>query len=195
MYYYIKGTLALKSENYVVIDAGGVGYMINTSLTSIERAGSVGSEVTMYTYLHVREDVMELYGFTAAEEKNMFLSLLSVSGVGPKAALAVLSVADTARIAAAVVTGDEKTITKAQGVGKKMAQRIILELRDKIKNEDLDLPLDDDTPTAEGDNRSEAAAALVSLGYSMQEAREALKGADGALSVEQFVKYALAKLF
>ena len=196
MYYYIKGTLALKSENYVVIDAGGVGYMINTSLTSIERAGSVGSEVTMYTYLHVREDVMELYGFTAAEEKNMFLSLLSVSGVGPKAALSVLSVADTAKIAAAVVTGDEKTITKAQGVGKKMAQRIILELRDKIKNEDLDLPLDDDAaPVADGDNKNEAAAALVSLGYSMQEAQGALKGADGTMSVEQLVKYALTKLF
>ena len=196
MYYYIKGTLALKSENYVVIDAGGVGYMINTSLTSIERAGSIGSEVTMYTYLHVREDVMELYGFATVEEKNMFLSLLSVSGVGPKAALAVLSVADTAKIAAAVVTGDVKTITKAQGVGPKMAQRIILELKDKIKNEDLELPLDDDTaPAAEGDNRSEAAAALVSLGYSMQEARDALKGADGTQSIEQLVKYALTKLF
>ena len=150
----------------------------------------------MYTYLHVREDVMELYGFTSAEEKSMFLSLLSVSGVGPKAALAVLSVADVAEVAAAVVTGDEKTITKAQGVGKKMAQRIILELRDKIKNADLDLPLDDDTaPAKEGDNRSEAAAALVSLGYSMQEARDALKGADGTMSVEQLVKHALTKLF
>lgn len=195
MYYYIKGTLAHKSGNYVVIDAGGVGYMIYTSLTSVQRAGGIGSEVKMYTYLHVREDIMELYGFTSAEEKNMFLLLTSVSGVGPKAALAVLSVGDTSEIAAAIVTGDVKMITRAQGIGPKMAQRIIHELSDKIKGEDLDLPLDDDTAPAAGDNRSEAAAALVSLGYSMQEATAALKGADNSMSVEALVKYALTKLF
>ncbi len=195
MYYYIKGTLAHKSENYVVIDAGGVGYMIYTSLTSIQRAGGVGSEVKMYTYLHVREDIMELYGFTSAEEKNMFLMLTSVSGVGPKAALAVLSVGDVSEIAAAIVTGDVKMITRAQGIGPKMAQRIIHELSDKISNEALNLPLDDDTAPAADGNGSEAAAALVSLGYSMREATAALKGADNSMSVEELVKYALTKLF
>ena len=196
MYYYIKGTLAHKSENYVVIDAGGVGYMIYTSLTSVQHAGSLGSVVKMYTCLHVREDIMELYGFTSTEEKNMFLMLTSVSGVGPKAALAVLSVGDTMEIAAAIVTGDVKMITRAQGIGPKMAQRIIHELSDKISNEALDLPLDDDTtPAVSGDNRSEAAAALVSLGYSMQEATAAMKGADSSMSVEALIKYALTKLF
>lgn len=195
MYYYIKGTLVKKSENYIVVDANGVGYMINTSLTSIADAGETGREITIYTYLHVREDIMELYGFTTLEEKNMFLHLLSVSGVGPKAALAVLSVVTPAKFAVAVVTSDVKTITKAQGVGPKMAQRIILELKDKLKNEDLDIPLDDEEVAVVSDNKNEAVSALVVLGYSPQEAQKALRGIDGNLSVEDMIKRALASLF
>ena len=196
MYYYIKGVLAKKGDGYVVVDASGVGYMIYTSLTSITDAGSVGQEITMYTYLHVREDVMDLYGFTTVEEKNMFLHLLSVSGVGPKAALAVLSVAPASKFAVAVVTNDVKTITKAQGVGPKMAQRIILELRDKLKNEDLGIEAEEtEAEAAVSDNKSEAQSALIVLGYSPQEAQKALKGIDGSLSVEEIIKKALASLF
>lgn len=194
MYYYIKGTLAKKTENYIVIDAGGVGYMINTSLTSITNAGDAGSDIIMYTYLHVREDVMDLYGFTTIEEKNMFLHLLSVSGVGPKAALAVLSVTSPASFAVAVVTNDVKAITKAQGVGPKMAQRIILELKDKLKNEDLDIVAgngDGEMPT---ENKSEAISALVVLGYSAQEAQKVIRVMDSSLSVEDMIKRALAAL-
>lgn len=195
MYYYIKGTLAKKTENYIVVDAGGVGYMINTSLTSISDSGETGSEVTMYTYLHVREDVMDLYGFTTIEEKTMFLHLLSVSGVGPKAALAVLSVAPPAKFAVAVVTNDTKAIRKAQGVGPKMAQRIILELKDKLKNEDLDIPAEEREEIASSDTKSEAINALIVLGYSASEAQSALRGVSATLSVEDMIKQALAKLF
>ena len=195
MYYYIKGILAKKTENYVVVDAGGVGYLINTSLTSITNVGDTGSDVTMYTYLHVREDVMDLYGFTTIEEKNMFLHLLSVSGVGPKAALAVLSIAPPAKFAIAVVTNDTKAITKAQGVGPKMAQRIILELKDKLKNEDLDIPAEDSEAIASSDTKSEAINALIVLGYSASEAQTALRGVDASLSVEDMIKQALSKLF
>lgn len=195
MYYYIKGTLAEKTENYIVVDAGGVGYLINTSLTSIAEAGGIGDDITVYTYLNVREDAMDLFGFTTLEEKTMFLQLLAVNGVGPKAALSVLSVTSPAKLAAAVITGDVKAITAAQGVGPKMAQRIILELKDKISQADLDLPMEEKGDAVQSDNKREAANALVSLGYSLQEAQKALKGVDGSLDVETMIKQALGSLF
>ena len=139
MYYYIKGTLVQKNDNYIVVDANGVGYMIYTSLNSMQNAGEVGKKITIYTYLHVREDVMDLFGFTTIEEKNMFMQLISVSGVGPKAALSILSVTTPAKFAVAVITNDVKTITKASGVGPKMAQRVILELKDKMKTDELEI--------------------------------------------------------
>lgn len=195
MYYYIKGILVKKGENYIVIDAGGVGYMINTSYTSMTDAGETGREVTVYTYLHVREDVMELFGFTTLEEKTVFLQLLSVSGVGPKAALAVLSAATPAQLAIAVMTDDVKTITKASGVGPKMAQRIVLELKDKLKTAELDIPSADTANETVSDNKHDAVSALVALGYSVQEAQSALKGVDNTLSTEDMVKRALISLF
>lgn len=194
MYYYIKGRLAVKDAGFVVIDAGGVGYMIYTSLQSIQKTGEIGSDVTMYTYLNVREDAQDLFGFTTIEEKNMFLSLISVSGVGPKAALAILSVVTPAQFAAAVVTNDVKTITKAAGVGPKLAQRVILELKDKMKNEDLQLTDSEDVEVSMSDNKSEAVSALVVLGYSVNDANAAVKKIDGSLSVEEIIKKALAGL-
>lgn len=194
MYYYIKGTLVQKGDNYLVVDANGVGYMIYTSLTSIAEVGETGRNVTMYTYLHVREDVMDLYGFATVEEKNMFMNLISVSGVGPKAALAILSVTTPAKFAVAVVTNDVKTITKASGVGPKMAQRVILELKDKLKTEDLDIDMDEDIGEIPSDNRSEAISALIVLGYSPNDAQKAVKGIDGTLSVEEIIKKALSSL-
>lgn len=194
MYYYIKGTLVQKGDNYLVVDANGVGYMIYTSLTSIADVGETGRNVTMYTYLHVREDVMDLYGFATVEEKNMFMNLISVSGVGPKAALAILSVTTPAKFAVAVVTNDVKTITKASGVGPKMAQRVILELKDKLKTEDLDIDMDEDIGEIPSDNRSEAISALIVLGCSPNDAQKAVKGIDGTLSVEEIIKKALSSL-
>lgn len=194
MYYYIRGTLVQKGENFIVVDTNGVGYMINTSLTSIANVGETGREITMYTYLHVREDVMELFGFTTIEEKNMFMHLISVSGVGPKAALSILSVVSPAKFAVAVVTNDVKTITKAQGIGPKMAQRVILELKDKLKTDELEIDLDNDIEEIPSDNKNEAISALIVLGYSPNDAQKAVKGIDGTLGVEDIIKKALSSL-
>ncbi len=197
MYYYIKGRLVYKDESGLAVDAGGVAYYMNTTLTSMANAGNIGDEITMYTYLHVREDIMELYGFAAREEKRMFLMLLSVSGVGPKAALSILSVLTPERFALAVVTDDVKAITRAAGVGPKLAKRIILELRDKLKGEDLSVDTDaDETAAAEPitDSRAEAVSALVALGFSAADARNAVKKTDADLSVEEIIKKALAGL-
>ncbi len=168
--------------------------MIYTSLTSIMEAGDEGREITMYTYLHVREDVMDIFGFTSNEEKNMFLHLISVSGVGPKAALAVLSVVTPAQFAVAVVTNDAKTITKASGVGAKMAQRIILELKDKLKKEEIDVTINSENEIDFSDNMSEAVSALVVLGYNANDAQRAVRGIDASLGVEEIIKKALSSL-
>lgn len=194
MYYYIKGKLALKDLNFAVVEAGGVGYLIYTSIKSLSELGETGSAVTMYTHLNVREDAQDLFGFTTVEEKNMFLHLLSVSGVGPKAALAILSVVTPAQFAVAVVTNDVKTITKASGVGPKLAQRVILELKDKMKNEDLELTAEETAEISSSDSMSEAVSALVVLGYSTNDAKAAVKKADPSLSTEEIIKKALASL-
>jgi Holliday junction DNA helicase RuvA len=196
MYYYIKGTLAAKGENYIVVDVSGVGYMIYTSLNGIEKSGPIGNQITVYTYLNVREDAMDIYGFVTEEEKKMFMLLISVSGVGPKAGLAILSVAPPAKLATAIITGDTKTITKAAGVGPKVAQRVILELKDKIDSSSLgieaeDLSVSDEVIT---DNRAEAMSALVVLGYSPNDARNVLSKLDASLSTEDLIKQALVKL-
>lgn len=199
MYYYIKGILAAKGANYLVVDAGGAGYMIYTPLSDIEKAGAVGSGITMYTHLNVREDAMELYGFITEEEKNMYLQLISVSGVGPKAALAILSAASPQRVAAAIITGDTAVLTKAQGVGPKAAKRIILELKDKLDADTLGIDGDEgiitDAPAEPiMDSRAEALSALVVLGYSQNDARNVLMKLDAALPTEELIKKALAQL-
>lgn len=196
MYYYIKGKLVSKSENYIVVDCSGVGYMIYTSLSTVESIGSVGNDVTVYTYLNVREDAMELYGFGTEDERGMFLKLISVSGIGPKAGLALLSVATPSKLATAIVTGDEKLLTKASGVGPKAAKRIILELKDKIDNAELGLE-NADIEVAETvitDARAEALSALTVLGYGANEAKNVLLKLDGTLSTEELIKQALSRL-
>ena len=197
MYYYIKGTLAARGGNYIVVDAGGVGYMIFTP--SPEKAPAQGSAVTVYTYLNVREDAMELYGFMTEEEKKVFLQLISVSGVGPKAGLALLSAASPQQIMTAIITGDTKVLTKAQGVGPKAAKRIILELKDKLDPAELGIDGDegvvidnDDTPVT--DASAEALSALVVLGYSASDAKNVLMKLDASLSTEELIKKALLKL-
>ena len=195
MYYYIKGKLALRGENYIVVDAHGVGYMIYTSLNTIQNVGVQGSEVTVYTYLNVREDAHELYGFATLEEKTLFMQLLSVSGVGAKVALSVLSVLTPAAFAQAVIFDDIKAITKAPGVGPKVAKRIVLELKDKIKKADIEAGGKAESINEAGsDSRSEAVSALLVLGYSITDAQSAVAGVDASLTVEEIIKQALVRL-
>lgn len=194
MYYYIKGELVLKQEGLAVVDNGGIGYEIHTSQNSLDGI-TAGSGVTFYTYLYVREDIFDIYGFTSNDELTMFRQLLTVSGVGPKAALAILSVASPQKLVTAVITNDAKTLTKASGVGAKMAQRVILELKDKLKNTDI-LPeeIAADTVPDAGDSAAEAVSALIVLGYSQQEAQKAVSKTDMTLPAEEIIKQALAKL-
>lgn len=196
MFYYIKGTLALKGENYAVVDANGVGYKILTTSQSLTAAGDIGKDVCFYTYLYVREDIFDLYGFSCNEELTSFEQLIGVSGVGPKAALSILSVLTPAQFALAVASGDSKAISKAQGVGPKLAQRIILELKDKISNSQLvgsQFAQSEVFSAVESGN--EAIDALVVLGYSAQEAEKALRQANAlTLPAEEAIKKALRYL-
>lgn len=194
MFYYIKGEIVHKGENFAVIDTKGVGYKIYTSVSSLERLGELGSQEKMFTYLHVRDDIMDIYGFNTNEELNMFLYLISVSGVGPKAALSILSVTTPVKFAMAVITDDIKTITKAPGVGPKIAQRVILELKDKLKKADIVSEKIGDDFVLVSDNAGEAVSALMVLGYSQFEAQKAVMGIDSSLNVEDIVKQSLKKL-
>ena len=200
MYYYISGTVAHVAPTFAVIDAAGVGYMINTSRNTLVSLAQ-GKQAKLYTYLNVREDAMELYGFAAEEELNCFKMLIGISGVGPKAALSILSATTPAGFALSVLTGDEKVLTAAQGIGKKLAQRIILELSDKLAKAQKD----GNVPTAAGDIPvtvpagsdvlGEALSALMVLEYSKAEALEVLRRieCDGK-SVEEIVRLALRQL-
>ncbi|HOQ08048.1 MAG TPA: Holliday junction branch migration protein RuvA [Clostridiales bacterium] len=200
MYAYIKGKLEARGGDYIVIDAGGVGYMIYTSQTTLAEAArrELGGEFKAYTHLHVREDAMDLYGFATHEELSVFRLLLTVTGVGPKVALSLLSVVSPSKFSLAVITDDVRTLTKAPGVGNKMAQRIILELKDKIKKEQLDLrATGPDLPQVpqEGSRLAEAVSALMVLGYSQAEANRAVASvySDG-LELEEIVRKALKGL-
>lgn len=197
MFYYIQGTVALTEGSLAVIDAGGVGYACNTSLNTIAQLEK-GKTARLYTYMHLREDLMDIYGFATLEELNTFKMLLSISGVGPKAAVSILSSATPSQIAMAVITDDDRMLTRAPGVGKKIAQRIILELKDKMKKEQLASASYGGAPSNSsgfGSKANEAAAALQVLGYSQQEAAGAIKGLDlEALPLEEIIRLALRKI-
>ena len=191
MYYYIEGTVTYKSFDFLVVDAGGVGYKIGMADSSISKV-SVGEKRRIFTYLNVREDAMDLYGFMTEEELNLFRLLISVSGIGPKVGLGILSAISPSEFALAVVTGNVKAITKAPGVGPKVAQRIILELKDKMKKAEIaEMPEDYGAFT---DSSDEAVSALMVLGYSASEAKSVLSKVDAGLSVEDTVKQALKLL-
>ncbi len=207
MYYYIKGELVAATLNMAVVDAGGVGYRMTVSentYRSLPRRSDKNPTVTLYTYLSVREDGIELFGFGNERELSSFKLLLTVSGVGPKAAMAILSLLTPEKFALAVCTEDKKTISKASGVGPKTAARIILELRDKLMketsiDEDLSAAVLDHSDEAAGaparGKLSEAMDALLVLGYTRAEAQNALKSIDvQALSIEDIIKEALKKL-
>lgn len=197
MFYYLDGVYAHMAHQFIVIDCGGVGYRVFTSLHTLSQLGEVGRRAKVYTYLHIREDIMDLYGFYDPEELNCFKMLLSVSGVGPKVALSLLSELTPGQFAVCVVTQDAKSLTRASGVGAKMAQRILLELKDKIKNEQLTSKdaFEPITGIAGQDKRSEALSALMVLGYSKMEGQQVLGQIScDALGLEEIIKEALKKL-
>lgn len=193
---YIKGKVEYIADNYIIVDVNGIGYKINTSVSTIEKIPSIGCEIKVHTYLHIREDMMDLYGFLDKEELSVFEKLISVSGVGPKVSISVLSSITPSGFALAIANSDIKVLTRAPGIGNKTAQRIILELKDKINTEDL-LSLEDvDKPSYHINCFSEAVNALVSLGYSSAEASRAVKSIDDKnMTVEEIVKTALKNMF
>ncbi len=199
MYYYLSGTVAHMEPYLAVIDCGGVGYACRTTSYTLSQIKK-GDKATLYTYLSVREDAMDLYGFFSQEERKLFQQLIAVSGVGPKAALAILSSTTPANLAMSIITGDEKALTAAQGVGKKIAQRVILELKDKLaKGQTVSLSGESVAGPAvtiiPQNKLSEAAAALAVLGYSQAEINVALKGVDiEGLPLEQIIRFALKNM-
>ena len=192
MFYYLNGTITLLDVNLAVVDCGGVGYACHTTNYTLSKL-QVGKQAKLFTFCNIKEDAFDIYGFSTREELNCFEKLLGVGGVGPKAALAILSVVTPDQFTLAVMTQDDKTLTMAQGVGKKLAQRILLELKDKLAPSQLELSgAQMDASPVHGSKSAEASAALASLGYSQQEIALALKGVDvNALSVEQIVRHAL----
>jgi Holliday junction DNA helicase RuvA len=199
MFYYLDGTVAEVLPYLAVIDCGGVGYACKTTnytLGSLKK----GQRGKLYTYLNVGEDVFDLYGFATQSELNSFKMLISVSGVGPKAALAILSSTTPESLAMAIVTEDAKTLTAAPGIGKKIAQRIILELKDKMAKESaggLDFSGGPSTVNVPAftNKATEAAQALAVLGYSSQEVAIAMKGVDVEnLSLEEIIRQSLKKM-
>lgn len=196
MYAYIKGTLEIKTAEYVVVETGGIGYKVFMSETAIDKLGDVGTIVKIYTYLKVREDEMSLYGFNTNEELRMFELLLSVSGVGAKSAIVILSNITPSSFALAVITDDVSKLKKLPGIGPKTAQRIILELKDKLKAvEDTNKDeLEEMLLKKEADSEkvSEAMSALQVLGYTRKEIEKAFEKFDKAeLSVEDIIKKGL----
>ncbi|HIS52867.1 MAG TPA: Holliday junction branch migration protein RuvA [Candidatus Onthomonas avicola] len=198
MFYYLSGTVTHLEPKLVVIDCGGVGFACNTTTHTLS-ALSKGKQATLYTHLSVKEDDMTLYGFSTQEERSLFRQLISVSGVGPKAALAILSATTPSQLALSIITGDAKVLTAAPGVGKRIAQRVILELKDKLAKEQGQA-LEEYTAPSGGlalpeDKFGESAAALAVLGYSQSEINQALKGIDlEGLTSEQIIKQALKNM-
>lgn len=200
MFYYISGKVAVIEPGMVVIDAGGVGYALNTSYTSA-RSVKTGEQATFYTYLHVREGIFELYGFARREELSCFKQLIAISGVGPKAAIAILGAVTPEKLALCVISGDEKALTAAPGIGKKLAQRILLEMKDKMSKDQLEAASGSSgivmpELTAPGGAMEDALAALAVLGYPRAVAVNALQGVDTAgLATDEIVRAALKRLF
>ncbi len=199
MFHYFRGILALCTPGVAVIDCGGVGYKLTVSATThASIGGKVGSEVKLYAYLAVREDAMELYGFYSEEELDAYKLLTAVSGIGPKAAIAILSVFTPKTLAAAIAAGDTRAIARANGVGTKTAARVILELKDKFslfgESESDSAEGASYAPAASSSGFTEATEVLTVLGFSRAEIANALKKADPSLDSEALVKYALKQL-
>jgi len=195
MYEYIKGIFMGIYRDYIVIENGGIGYKIFTSGNTMAQMPKTNEEATVYLQQIVREDFIGLYGFYTKDELSMFNTLLTINGVGAKAALSLLSISSVDSLKYAIKVGDEKTITKAPGIGKKIAQRIILELKDKVKlDHEIELSRNSGGDISNLENYSEALAALLALGYSDKEAEAALNVVDKDSSVESIIKNCLKHL-
>ena len=196
MIYSVKGTLIHIESGFVVVECNGIGFRVNTTLTT-QRNLRLNSTVTLYTHMSVREDAMELYGFYSKSELSTFKMLISISGVGPKVALAILSELSSEQIALSVSASDYKTLTRASGVGPKLAQRIVLELKDKIKG--ISVEGDSSVVTkgsviADTGNIPKAVQALAVLGYSAADVTPVLSKLDPSLTVEQLIAATLRQM-
>lgn len=194
MYAFIEGQVCEKTTNTLVLLAGGVGYQLTCSMNTVQAAPITGETMRCYTWLSVREDAMELFGFATQEEKHLFLLLTSVSGVGPRMALGLLGSMPVRELHMAILLGDAAALSRAPGIGKKTAQRIALELKDKIgqpDGEDFEAASAPAAPLS-ADHFAEAIEALLALGYSATEARNALSGVkDKDAPVEELIRLAL----
>jgi Holliday junction DNA helicase RuvA len=199
MFYHIKGTVTDLEPGMVVLECSGVGFALNVSANTLGQVRS-GAEAKLYVSEQVREDAFELYGFATLGEKRCFEMLISVSGVGPKAAISILSSNTPEGVCMAIMAGNDKALTVAQGIGKKIAQRVILELKDKMQKQAADFALPDVSVTVptEGDGAqtklSDAAAALAVLGYSSSECAQALQGVDMTMPLEDIIRASLRNM-
>ena len=202
MFYYLKGELAYRENGLCVIDCGGVGYKLTVSqITSDAVISKLGKEIKLFTHLAVREDGIELFGFGSNEERECFNQLISVSGVGPKVAMGILSTLTPEKLAIAICTEDTKAIAKSPGIGAKTAARIVLELKDKISKDlmscaSLNSFVGANAPVVmeSNTNLSEAAEALIVLGYDKNTVLNALKGIDTSIDVGEIIRIALKRL-
>lgn len=198
MIYSVTGNVVDFDANIVCVDVNGVAFRCMTTLTTSQKCASMGMKVTLYTYLNVREDAMELFGFYDKTEMDCFKMLITVNGVGPKMGLAILSELTPDKIALSIAAGDHKALTKANGVGPKLAQRICMELKDKVGKAfagvDTSVDLTAVSSTLTNTNSAEAIAALEMLGYSQSDASVVVSKIDPSLSVEDIIKKALKML-
>ncbi len=197
MIYSLNGTLEYTEPGFVVVECGGVGFKCFTSMQTQRSLPSVGKNIKLYTYMSVREDALDLFGFNTKTEMACFKMLISVNGVGAKVAMAILSELSAEQIGMSVASGDYKTLTRASGVGPKLAQRIVLELKDKVKG--LGAPVDGDTATVSAvpsaaANPSKAVSALMVLGYQANEATAVVSKFDPSLPVEELIRLSLREM-
>lgn len=197
MLYNLKGTLTVTDVNFIVVECGGVGFKCFTTLNTVKEIGKIGDTVNVFTYLAVREDAMDLYGFASLAELDAFKLLITVSGIGPKAAVSILSELSPDRLAVCIASGDAKAITKAQGVGKKTAERVVLELKDKmgaIAIVNTSDAVSSAASVASNSDSAEAVEALVALGYSQSDAAVVVGAMDKSLSVDEMIRLGLKQL-
>ncbi len=202
MYAYIKGTLVKRNDDDIIVENNGIGYLILCPVSISARLGAVGDEITVYLYQSVREDDISLYGLASPEEKDMFMLLITVSGIGPKVAQTICSQIEPDRLALAVMGGDVKVLTSVKGLGKKGAERIILELKDKLKGVDLsgNKDLGVSLPAADsvgygGGTAGDAVEALIVLGYKQADAASAVSSCyEEGISVQELIRRSLKSL-
>ncbi|MBQ5590698.1 MAG: Holliday junction branch migration protein RuvA [Clostridia bacterium] len=198
MIYSLNGKLIYTDPTTAVVECGGVGYGCRVTYNTLRQLPELNQPVFLFTYMNVREDAVDLFGFYTKEELDCFKLLITVNGVGPKAAISILSELTPNAVCAAISMGDTKTITRAQGIGPKVAQRIVLELKDKVGVTVSDEGIENGdiiVSSASSNNKSEAVSALMSLGYSQSEAQKAVSKCDLSKSTEEVIKDALKYLF